>query len=219
MKEDWARLLKAEREKDYYIRLMAFLDGAYESGAVYPPRRELFAALSLTGFAETRVVILGQDPYHGENQAHGLAFSVKDETAALPPSLRNIFKELESDLGVRRTRPDLTDWAKQGVLLLNTVLSVEKGKPGSHRKMGWERFTDEIIRLLGERAEPAAFLLWGKDAQKKLPLIAPCHHIICSAHPSPLSARNGFFGSRPFSRANARLKEAGYREIDWSAAL
>ena len=215
-KPDWQNLLEQELEKDYFAKLLAFLQEEYATQTVYPPREKLLAALAMTGYAQARVVILGQDPYHGPGQAHGLSFSVADETARFPPSLRNIFKELAADVGVARTQKDLTDWAKQGVLLLNTVLTVRQGQAGSHRGKGWESFTDEVIAYLNQRAEPVLFVLWGADAQKKRKLVTgPQHVILASAHPSPLSAYNGFFGSKPFGRINELLAEWGEEEIVW----
>lgn len=216
MKKDWEALLAPEMEREYYRELWRFVEEEYAAGAVYPPREQVFAALELTGFRETGVVILGQDPYHGEGQAHGLSFSVKNATAKFPPSLRNIFKELESDLGIKRTNRDLTDWARQGVLLLNTALTVRAGQAASHRGKGWEPFTDAVISALNLREDPVIFVLWGGDAKKKNTLITePRHKIIASVHPSPLSARNGFFGSRPFSAINSYLREMGKEEIRW----
>lgn len=216
MKADWEQRLAPEMDKEYYRELWRFVEGEYESGVIYPPKEKIFTALELTGYEETRVLLLGQDPYHGERQAHGLSFSVADEGAKFPPSLRNMFKELEADLGVKRTARSLTDWAEQGVLMLNTVLTVRAGQAASHRGKGWERFTDEIIRQLSAREEPVIFLLWGGDAKKKIPLITGGNHkIIQSAHPSPLSAHNGFFGSRPYSRINEYLREMGKPEIRW----
>lgn len=190
------------------------------SAPVYPPRELVFEALRTVPPEKVKCVILGQDPYHEPGQAHGLSFSVPRGTP-LPPSLKNIYKELESDLG--RPAPedgDLHGWAEQGVLLLNSVLTVEQGKAGSHRGFGWERVTDGIIAAAGQLPQPVAFVLWGKDAQKKASLIEnrPDKLVLCSAHPSPLSAYRGFFGSRPFSRVNAFLREQGAEEIDWCGA-
>lgn len=216
MKADWEALLQEEMQQDYFTELQRFVADEYQKGAVYPPREQLYTALELTGYAQTRVLILGQDPYHGEKQAHGLSFSVAGTEAKFPPSLRNMFKELESDLGISRSDRDLSDWARQGVLLLNTVLTVRAGQAGSHRGKGWERFTDAIIRQLNACEQPLVFVFWGGDAKKKLPLIDESRHaVITSAHPSPLSAHNGFFGSRPYSRINTCLKELGQPEIVW----
>ncbi|MBR3837375.1 MAG: uracil-DNA glycosylase [Clostridia bacterium] len=213
---DWDQLLAAEWEKPYFKDLQAFLDEEYATQTVYPPRDEVFTALRLTSFADTRVVILGQDPYHGAGQAHGLSFSVKDGVA-LPRSLRNIFKELEADLGI--TPPscgNLVRWAKEGVLLLNTVLTVREGEAASHQNRGWEQFTDAVIDCLDQKSTPVVFLLWGGHAQKRAVRIQnPLHVKLSSAHPSPLSASRGFFGCRHFSRTNAILKENGMKPINW----
>ncbi|MDL2233369.1 uracil-DNA glycosylase [Ruminococcaceae bacterium OttesenSCG-928-L11] len=215
-KPDWEPLLRPETEKAYFRDLAAFVEREYAEQAVYPPKEQIFTALALTGYRETRAVILGQDPYHGPGQAHGLSFSVASEEAKFPPSLRNLFKELEADMGISRSTRCLTDWAEQGVLLLNTVLTVRAGQAGSHRGKGWEQLTDAVIRALNDRREPVIFVLWGNDAKKKLPLLTgPHHHILQSAHPSPLSAYNGFFGSRPYSRINGHLREMGQPEIVW----
>ena len=215
---DWQELLSAELEAGYFRRLLKLLYAEYASETVYPASNRLFNALNLTSYAGTRVVLIGQDPYHGEGQAHGLAFSVKSGVG-LPPSLRNIYRELASDLGVAEpTSGDLTPWAKQGVLLLNTVLSVRANQPNSHQGLGWEGFTDRIITLLNEREEPVIFLLWGRNAESKGRLITADHHyILRAAHPSPLSAYRGFFGSRHFSQVNTILRELGQSEIDWSS--
>ena len=199
--------------------LIEFLHAAYGSGTVFPPAKQLFRALEAATPAQVRVVILGQDPYHEPSQAHGLSFSVP-EGVPMPPSLRNIFKELYADLGISPDTPypstDLTPWAEQGVLLLNSVMSVPCSCAAGHRGRGWEAFTDEILRELDAREQPIAFVLWGKDAQAKRALLKnPKHKILCSAHPSPLSAYRGFFGSRPFSAINAYLKQNGEREIEW----
>lgn len=216
MKADWSALLEPEMQQDYFKELWEFAETEYETQAIYPPKEQVYTALELTGYEQTKVLVLGQDPYHGPKQAHGLSFSVASEEAKYPPSLRNMFKELESDLSVGRTRRNLSDWAEQGVLLLNTVLTVRAGQAGSHRGKGWERFTDAIIGALSAREDPVIFLLWGGDAKKKIPLIdAQRHRIITAAHPSPLSAHNGFFGSRPYSRINDCLREMGKPEIRW----
>jgi uracil-DNA glycosylase len=212
----WETLLAEEFEKDYYQQLREFLKEKYASETVFPEKNDIFNALRFTDYEDVKVVILGQDPYHGPGQAHGLSFSVKPGVP-LPPSLRNIFKELHADLGCEI--PDngyLKKWADQGVMLLNTVLTVRKGEANSHRGKGWEYFTDEIITLLNEREKPVIFILWGKPAQSKLKLIDDSHHkVIMSVHPSPLSARRGFFGSQPFSKVNEFLREQGEHEIDW----
>lgn len=202
----WNALLESERSKPYYGKLLASVEAAYASATVYPPREQLFTALRLTPPERTRCVILGQDPYHEPNQAMGLAFSVPDGTP-LPPSLRNIYKELESDLGVVRTGGDLTDWAQQGVLLLNATLSVEQGRANSHASFGWQKLTDAVILAAASLPQKPVFVLWGGYAGKKAALLPPDTPVLLSAHPSPLSAYRGFFGSRPFSRVNALLSE------------
>lgn len=216
LRNDWAEKLNGEFEKPYYLRLRAFLINEYRTTTVYPDMHDIFNALHYTSLAETKVCILGQDPYHGPGQAHGLSFSVKPGITP-PPSLQNIFKELHDDLGCRI--PDhgcLVHWARQGVLLLNTVLTVRRGQPNSHRGKGWEQFTDKVIEVLNERERPVVFILWGRNAQAKKAMIDTSrHYIIESAHPSPYSAHYGFFGSRPFSRANKFLQEAGMAPINW----
>lgn len=212
----WEPLLAEEFEKAYYLELRGFLIEEYRTRTVYPEKDDIFNALKFTDYEDVKVVILGQDPYHGKGQAHGLSFSVKPGVK-IPPSLRNIFKELNTDLGYGI--PDngyLKKWAEQGVLLLNTVLTVREGEANSHRGKGWEHFTDKVITLLNEREKPVIFILWGKPAQSKLKLInEDKHKIIMSVHPSPLSARRGFFGSKPFSKVNELLREQGEQEIDW----
>ena len=216
LKNDWAPLLDDEFQKPYYLQLREFLKAEYASQTIYPPMEDIFNALHYTQYEDVKVVILGQDPYHGENQAHGLAFSVNDGVK-LPPSLRNIYKELESDTGDVRQSGSLKDWAQEGVLLLNTVLSVDKGEANSHRGLGWETFTDDIIKTISEELEHVVFILWGKPAQAKIKLIDTSkHHIITSVHPSPLSAYRGFFGSKPFTETNQYLESKGIRPIDWS---
>lgn len=216
LKNDWQQLLQGEFEKPSYQQLREFLKEEYQTKEIYPEMGDLFNALHFTDYNNIKVVILGQDPYHGPGQAHGLSFSVLPGVK-LPPSLRNIFKELHNDLGCDIPNSgDLRSWAKQGVLLLNTVLTVRKGEAHSHRNKGWEMFSDEIISKINERKEPVVFILWGRPAQSKLTLIDENRHfIIQSPHPSPLSASKGFFGSRPFSKANAYIKEAGGAPIDW----
>jgi uracil-DNA glycosylase len=215
--EAWQTVLGDEQTKPYYEALGAFVDGEYATWTVYPPRPLIFHALELTSPDTVRVVILGQDPYPNAGQAHGLCFSVP-EGVAPPGSLRNIFRELAADAGVHATSTDLTPWAKQGVLLLNTVLTVRAGEAGSHRGRGWERFTDAAIRTVSATAPGAVFLLWGKDAQSKRALVDETRHaVFMSAHPSPLAAWRGFFGTRPFTRSNAALKEAQREPVDWSA--
>ncbi len=213
---DWDEIIGEEFKKDYYIRLREFLKEEYAKHTVYPDMYSIFNALKLTPYKDVRVVILGQDPYHEPNQAHGLCFSVQDGTP-LPPSLKNIYKELEADFGIPPSKSgDLTKWAKQGVLLLNTVLTVRRGEANSHKGKGWELLTDEIIRKLNDKTEPVVFILWGANARSKKSLITnPIHGIIESAHPSPLSAFNGFFGSRPFSRTNKFLILNRIPPINW----
>ena len=213
---DWAPLLEDEFEKEYYQRLREFLKVEYKTKIVYPNMYDIFNALHYTPYEKVKVVLLGQDPYHGPNQAHGLSFSVKPHVP-LPPSLKNIFKELHDDLGCYIPNNGcLIPWARQGVLLLNTVLTVRQGEAHSHRGKGWEQFTDRVISILNNREKPVVFMLWGRPAQSKLPLIDQTKHfIIRSPHPSPLSANRGFFGSRPFSKANRFLREIGEKEIDW----
>ncbi|AWW26745.1 uracil-DNA glycosylase [Acetobacterium carbinolicum] len=213
---DWEEPIQQEIKTDYYQNLRLFLIKEYRSRVVYPPMDEIFNAFHLTPLSKTKVCIIGQDPYHGPGQAHGLAFSVKPGVS-IPPSLLNIYKELEADLGCPiPSHGCLTAWAEQGVLLLNAVLTVRGGEAGSHRNAGWEIFTSRIIERLNTRAEPVIFILWGRDAQNKKALITnPRHPIITSPHPSPLSAHRGFFGSRPFSKANDLLKAQGIEPIDW----
>jgi len=212
----WKRELAEEFAKPYFADLKAFLLDEKSRYRIYPKGRDIFAAYNLTPFDRVKVVILGQDPYHGPNQAHGLAFSVQ-RGIAHPPSLQNIFKELHDDLGCSVPKDGtLEKWAKQGVFLLNTVLTVRAGQAHSHKEHGWERFTDATIKALSDRREHLVFILWGRPAQMKAPLIdASKHHIITSPHPSPLSAYRGFFGSRPFSRTNAYLQANGIAPIDW----
>lgn len=216
LNNDWAPLLEEQFSMPYYIELRKFLVEEYNRHTVYPSMYDIFSALHLTGYADTKVVILGQDPYHGPGQAHGLSFSVKPGVPA-PPSLQNIFKELQDDLGCYVPNNGcLVKWAEQGVLLLNTVLTVRAHTANSHKGKGWEALTDQIITLMNRREKPVVFILWGSPAQQKLKLIDTAKHcVICSPHPSPLSAYRGFFGSKPFSRANRFLKEQGLNEIDW----
>ena len=213
---DWAEYLNPELKKPYYLELRKFLVSEYKSRQIFPDMYDIFNALHYTSYKDTKVVILGQDPYHGDGQAHGLSFSVKPGVKA-PPSLINIFKELKDDLGCEVPNNGcLKPWTDQGVLLLNTVLTVRAHQANSHRNMGWEQFTDRIIQLLNERDEPIAFILWGAPARKKKKMITnPKHFIVESAHPSPLSAYNGFFGSRPFSKVNAFLESVGKQPINW----
>ena len=213
---DWDELLRGEFDKPYYLALRSFLKSEYKGFTIYPDMYDIFNALKLTPYSEVKAVILGQDPYHEPKQAHGLAFSVQDGIEP-PPSLKNIYKELNTDLGLPiPTTGDLTCWAKQGVLLLNTSLTVRRGQANSHRGRGWEIFTDRVISLLNEREKPLVFILWGANARAKTALITnPRHLILTSAHPSPLSAYNGFFGCRHFSTCNQFLRENGISEIDW----
>lgn len=203
----WKKVLEKEFSEKYFIDLVDFVKSEYKKSTVYPPARFIFNAFELTPFEKVKVVILGQDPYHGPNQANGLAFSVNSEVK-IPPSLINIYKEIESDLGIKTVNKqgDLSTWAKQGVLLLNATLTVKANQAGSHQNKGWERFTDTVIKTLSERKENLVFILWGSYAQKKgLVIDENKHLVIKSAHPSPLSAYNGFFGSKPFSQTNAYL--------------
>ncbi len=212
---DWQEIFHNIKEQHDFSEMEAFLEEAYQNTTVYPARENFYQAFDLTPLDNVKVVILGQDPYHGPNQAHGLAFSVQPD-AKFPPSLRNIYKELESDIGCKRTSPHLQDWAKEGVLLLNTVLTVEAHKAHSHKNIGWEIFTNEIIKSISRELEDVVFILWGKPAQEKIKLIdTERHHIIKSVHPSPLSAHRGFFGSKPFSETNQFLKSKGKEPINW----
>ena len=211
----WDEVLKEEMKKEYFKNLGIFVKNEYRTKTIFPPYENIFDALRFTDYDNVKVVILGQDPYHGVGEAHGLSFSVK-ENVKMPPSLLNIFKELYSDLGIKRTKSDLTDWAKEGVLLLNSIMTVVKDTPLSHKNKGWEIFTDTIISKLNQREEPVIFLLWGSFARSKKELITnKKHKIIESVHPSPLSASRGFFGSKPFSKINNYLKEIGKEEINW----
>lgn len=213
--KNWDIVLNEEMKKDYFKKLGIFVKGEYKTKTVFPPYENIFDALRFTDYNEVKVVILGQDPYHGLGEAHGLSFSVK-EGVRKPPSLQNIFKELNNDLGIIRTASDLTDWAKQGVLLLNSIMTVEQDKPLSHKNKGWENFTDFIIKSLNERKEPVIFLLWGSYARSKKEFITnKQHYIIESVHPSPLSANRGFFGSKPFSKINKILTDNNQRKIEW----
>lgn len=214
--KNWDIVLKDELNKEYLKKLGVFVKNEYKNKICYPQYKDIFNALRYTDYDEVKVVILGQDPYHGENEAHGLSFSVRDDVKR-PPSLNNIFKELESDLGIKKTNNDLTNWAKQGVLLLNSIMSVVKDTPLSHKEKGWEIFTDNIIKLLNEREQPIVFILWGGYARSKKKLITnKNHYIVESVHPSPLSAYNGFFGSKPFSKTNNFLISKNITPIDWS---
>lgn len=214
---DWDAVIGDEFKKDYYLKLREFLKLEYSHQTIYPDMYSIFNALKMTPYASVKAVILGQDPYHEPGQAHGLCFSVQDGTP-LPPSLRNIYKEMETDLGIKPSRSGcLTSWAEQGVLLLNAVLTVRRGAANSHAGKGWEILTDDIIKKLNEKQEPIVFILWGRNARsKKVFITNPIHGIIESAHPSPLSAFNGFFGSRPFSRTNQFLAVNGIPPINWA---
>ena len=217
MARDWDELIEHESAQPYFAALRSFLEQERSEHRVFPPVDEELAALRITPRTQTKVVILGQDPYHGEGQAHGLSFSVRSGVR-IPPSLRNILGELHDDTGVPVAGTgDLTAWAGRGVLLLNTTLTVREGEAGSHHGRGWETFTDAVIASLNEKAERTVFVLWGNNARRKKSLITnPAHFVLESAHPSPLSARNGFFGSRPFSRANEALTAAGVDPVDWA---
>lgn len=212
---DWDIVLKEEYNKDYYKNMVKFLNNEYNERVIFPLKSNIFKAFSLTNYDNVKVVILGQDPYHGINEANGLAFSVNDNVK-LPPSLKNIFKELENDLNIKNDKGDLSNWARQGVLLLNTVLTVIKDIPASHKNIGWEVFTDEIIKIINKKDEPVVFILWGNFARSKKKYITnPKHLIIESTHPSPFSCNNGFFGSKPFSKTNDFLRKNNMKEIDW----
>ena len=203
----WDEVLQEEMKKSYFKYIKEFVKEERLSKTIFPPAQDLFNAFKLTDFKDIKVVILGQDPYHGEKEAMGLSFSVR-RGVRTPPSLRNIFKELKEDLGIERCDTDLSDWAKQGVFLLNTVLTVEKDKANSHKDIGWEIFTDYVIKQINDKLDNVVFILWGRQARDKKRMITnPNHYVIESAHPSPLSAYNGFFGSKPFSKANKYLIE------------
>lgn len=212
----WDSILAGEFEKPYYLKLREFLINEYNTKVIYPDKENIFNALKLTPYEEVKVVILGQDPYHGPGQAHGLSFSVQPGVKT-PPSLLNMYKELRDDLGCFIPNNGyLVSWAKQGVLLLNTVLTVRDGEANSHRKKGWENFTDEVIHKLNERDKPVIFLLWGNNAKEKTKLITnPKHFILTTVHPSPLSATRGFMGCKHFSKTNEILRNLGEKEIDW----
>lgn len=213
---DWDAMLADEFQKPYFKELISFLEDEYKNQVIYPEKEDVFNALKYTSFKDTKVVIIGQDPYHGKGQAHGLCFSVK-QGVKLPPSLKNIFKELESDVGRTVTdNGDLTYWAKQGILMLNNVLTVREGQPASHKGKGWEQFTDRIISELNKKESPIVFLLWGAHAEKKARLIDnPLHYRLISGHPSPLSAYRGFFGCKHFSKTNEILQNNGFSPIKW----
>ncbi len=213
---DWDNILADEWEKPYYKELREFLKNEYKTQKIYPNMYDIFNALKYTSFADTKVVIIGQDPYHGENQAHGLCFSVKRGIVP-PPSLKNMYKEMQSDLGIPiANHGELTSWAKQGVLMLNAVLTVREGNPNSHKGKGWENFTDRVIGELNKKQTPVIFLLWGANAEKKAQIITnPIHKKLITVHPSPLSASRGFFGCKHFSKTNELLKNFGLEPINW----
>ena len=213
----WDKILDEEYHKEYFINIVKYINKAYKERPIFPPKNYILRALSLTDYDNVKVVILGQDPYHGVGEANGLAFSVNNGIK-LPPSLHNIYKELHNDLGlIPPNTGDLTCWAKEGVLLLNSVLTVEKDKPASHKNLGWEKFTDAIISKVNEKKDPVVFILWGNFAKNKKSLITNKHHLIIeSSHPSPFSCNYGFFGSKPFSRTNKFLKDNNLTEIDFN---
>ena len=212
---DWDIILKEECEKEYFKKIKDIVSDEYSKKTIFPSIDRVFYAFRETSYKDTRVVILGQDPYHGEGEANGLCFSV-NRGIKMPPSLRNIYKELYNDLGIERNDTDLSDWAKSGVLLLNSVLTVEKDKPASHKFVGWEEFTDSVIKKLNEKDEPVVFILWGNFAKGKMKYITNSKHlVISSSHPSPFSVNHGFLGSKPFSKTNEFLKNNGLKEIEW----
>ena len=211
----WTEILAPIKNTEYFTTLWEKVKEEYQTTKCFPPKDQIFRAIELTPFEEVKVVIIGQDPYHNDNQANGLCFSVSDKVTA-PPSLKNIFKELEDDLGIKKTSNELEMWAKQGVLLLNATLTVRAHEANSHKDLGWEKFTDFIIKEISDKKENVVFVLWGAFAQKKVGLIdASKHFIIQSAHPSPFSVHKGFFGSRPFSKINQFLEEKGKEPINW----
>lgn len=214
---DWQKIMQAEVEQTYFKNLMQFVNQAYKTAQIFPPKDEIWTAFEKTSFEQVQVVILGQDPYHDDGQAHGLSFSVKSDVK-IPPSLRNMYKELADDLGVHEpTNGNLNCWAEQGILLLNTVLTVEAHQAHSHKNKGWEQFTDAVIQKLNERVEPMIFVLWGKPAQQKKKYIDTTKHkVIEGAHPSPLSAYRGFFGSKPYSQINEQLIAWGRKPIQFN---
>jgi uracil-DNA glycosylase len=218
--DDWKKLLKTEIESDWFGDLQSFLDEEWRNETVYPPAEKIFKALSLTPLSEVKILILGQDPYHGGGQAHGLCFSVP-EGIKIPPSLRNIYKEMRTDLNINPSDSGcLESWAEQGVLMLNTVLTVRSGEAQSHQKKGWEKFTDAVIKQVSDKAKASVFVLWGGSAQKKVPLIdEKRHQVICGVHPSPLSASRGFMGSRPFSKINEALKSLDREPMIWDSII
>lgn len=212
----WDEILKDEYQKDYFKNIAMFINKEYREKTIFPPKSNILRAFKLTDYDNVKVVILGQDPYHGINEANGLAFSVS-KGVRLPPSLQNIYKELYSDLGITiSNNGDLEKWAREGVLLLNSVFTVEKDKPASHKNIGWEQFSDEVIKKVNEKNTPVVFILWGSFAKSKAKYITnPIHLVITSPHPSPFSAYSGFFGSKPFSRTNEFLRKNNIKEIDW----
>ena len=214
---DWDNKLELIWNSEGFKKFYNIIENEYNTKTIFPPKDYIFNALKLTPYSNTKVVIVGQDPYHGVGEAHGLSFSVQDGIK-IPPSLQNIYKELNADLNIPiHNKGDLTKWGKEGVLMLNAVLTVEKDKPASHRNMGWELLTDYIIKVLNQKEEPVVFILWGNFAKEKTKFITnPNHYIITSPHPSPFSARNGFFGSKPFSKTNNFLKSKNLKEIDWN---
>lgn len=213
----WDTVLDSEYHKEYFANIVKFVNKVYKEKTIFPPKARILSALDITDYNDVKVVILGQDPYHGIGEANGLAFSVNDGVK-IPPSLKNIYKELHDDLGIEIPNTgNLESWAKEGVLLLNSVLTVEKDKPASHKNIGWETFTDSIIKKLNERDKPIVFILWGKFAKSKKELITnPKHLVLTSSHPSPFSVNYGFFGSKPFSKTNEFLRKNGIKEIDWT---
>lgn len=213
----WDTVLDSEYHKEYFANIVKFVNTVYKEKTIFPPKARILSALDITDYNDVKVVILGQDPYHGIGEANGLAFSVNDGVK-IPPSLKNIYKELHDDLGVEIPNTgNLESWAKEGVLLLNSVLTVEKDKPASHKNIGWETFTDSIIKKLNERDKPIVFILWGNFAKSKKELITnPKHLVLTSSHPSPFSVNYGFFGSKPFSKTNEFLRRNGIKEIDWT---
>lgn len=213
----WDTVLDSEYHKEYFANIVKFVNKAYKEKTIFPPKTRILSALDITDYNDVKVVILGQDPYHGIGEANGLAFSVNDGVK-IPPSLKNIYKELHDDLGIEIPNTgNLESWAKEGVLLLNSVLTVEKDKPASHKNIGWEIFTDSIIKKLNERDKPIVFILWGNFAKSKKELITnPKHLVLTSSHPSPFSVNYGFFGSKPFSKTNEFLRKNGIKEIDWT---
>lgn len=214
---NWDEKLNLIWESEGFKKFLSVVNEEYKNKTIFPPKGYIFNALKLTDYDDVKVVIMGQDPYHGEGEAHGLSFSVQ-KGIKVPPSLQNIYKELRDDLGIPpRNEGDLTGWAKEGVLLLNAVLTVEKDKPASHRKLGWELLTDYIIKIVNQKETPVVFILWGNFAKEKAKYITnPIHYVITSPHPSPFSARYGFFGSKPFSKTNNFLESKGIKKIDWS---